>query len=163
MDVYQINLAGLLSLCAALAYAQRKPAHRKAKGSNGGTGNPEASQWPFLVVYSLVMGADWLQVSILYTVCPLSFVVKPLTPSPGTVPLLPIPRRTRHQLKSRINPLHHRLPRRRPERLLHRLRGRQARSQSSMPVLLRGLLGLVPAHNGPQRAAAIPRPRSGRA
>lgn len=63
--MYQINLAGLLGLCAALAFAQRKPAAGKAAKSS--SANPEASQWPFLVVYSLVMGADWLQVYSAFT------------------------------------------------------------------------------------------------
>ncbi len=67
MDIYKINLTGLLGLCAALwvAQARGKPKdEKKAAGkttahSSGGGGG---SQWAFLTVYALVMAADWLQV-----------------------------------------------------------------------------------------------------
>lgn len=71
MDTYQLNFTGLLGLCAALFVAQRKPAQPKqdakpteskdnSKSKQKVDGN-EASQWPFLVVFALVMGSDWLQ------------------------------------------------------------------------------------------------------
>lgn len=73
MDTYQLNFTGLLGLCAVLFVAQRrKPAQPKqdvkpaagkkkdAKPEQKTTSN-EASQWPFLVVFALVMGSDWLQ------------------------------------------------------------------------------------------------------
>lgn len=69
MDVYQINLTGLLGLCAALFVAQRKPADQANKTSKDQSGpakhvdSAEASQWPFLTVFALVMGSDWLQVT----------------------------------------------------------------------------------------------------
>lgn len=72
MDTYQLNFTGLLGLCAALFVAQRrKPAQPKqdAKSTESKkdskpkqkTDGKEASQWPFLVVFALVMGSDWLQ------------------------------------------------------------------------------------------------------
>lgn len=72
MDTYQLNFTGLLGLCAALFVAQRrKPAQPKqdAKSTESNkdakakqdTDSNEASQWPFLVVFALVMGSDWLQ------------------------------------------------------------------------------------------------------
>lgn len=75
MDTYQLNFTGLLGLCAALFFAQRrKPAQPKqdaktAEAKKGSkpkqqTASNEASQWPFLVVFALVMGSDWLQASI---------------------------------------------------------------------------------------------------
>lgn len=71
MDTYQLNFAGLLGLCAVLFIAQRKPAQEKPdeKPSDSKKSpkvkevdNAEASQWPFLTVFALVMGSDWLQV-----------------------------------------------------------------------------------------------------
>lgn len=73
MDTYQLNFTGLLGLCAVLFVAQRrKPAQPKqdAKPASGQkkdvkpeqkTNSNEASQWPFLIVFALVMGSDWLQ------------------------------------------------------------------------------------------------------
>lgn len=72
MDTYQLNFTGLLGLCAVLFVAQRrKPAQPKqdAKPTESKRGSKpkqkmdgnEASQWPFLVVFALVMGSDWLQ------------------------------------------------------------------------------------------------------
>lgn len=74
MDVYQLNFAGLLSLCAVLFVAQRSPTQEKSKDESSSsakknlkkqkvTDGSEASQWPFLTVFALVMGSDWLQVS----------------------------------------------------------------------------------------------------
>jgi len=79
MDIYKANLAGLLGLCGALFVAQRQTAPKSAttdgkkttESKNGKKTSGPASkvvdgsdpvQWAFLVVYSLVMGADWLQV-----------------------------------------------------------------------------------------------------
>lgn len=72
MDTYQLNFTGLLGLCTALFVAQRrKPAQPKQDAKKAeakkdskpeqNTGSNEASQWPFLVVFALVMGSDWLQ------------------------------------------------------------------------------------------------------
>ncbi|KAH8763693.1 hypothetical protein F5883DRAFT_111397 [Diaporthe sp. PMI_573] len=78
MDTYQLNFTGLLGLCAVLFVAQRrkptqpkqgaKPAEVKkdSKPEQKINGN-EASQWPFLVVFALVMGSDWLQGPFLYS------------------------------------------------------------------------------------------------
>ncbi|EJT68705.1 hypothetical protein GGTG_13719 [Gaeumannomyces tritici R3-111a-1] len=74
MDIYQLNLAGLIGLCGVLFLAQRKsttPATKdsktkkdaKAEGAEG----DGPSQWAFLVVFSLVMGSDWLQGPFLYS------------------------------------------------------------------------------------------------
>ena len=73
LDTYQLNLTGLLGLCATLFLAQQNrtktspgksdaPAQRRSSGSGG-----DASQTAFLVVYALVMGADWLQGPFLYS------------------------------------------------------------------------------------------------
>lgn len=77
MDTYQLNFAGLLGLCAVLFVAQRKPASLAKTSTNNTSSKPvqqekigaakdvvnsaEASQWPFLTVFALVMGSDWLQ------------------------------------------------------------------------------------------------------
>lgn len=61
MDIYQLNFAGLLGLCAVLSLAGRKPAQPAGKRKQSKESS-KVSQSPFLVVYSLVMGADWLQV-----------------------------------------------------------------------------------------------------
>lgn len=64
MDTYQLNFAGLLGLCAVLFVAQRKPTEQaKPSGKVKNVDSAEASQWPFLAVFALVMGSDWLQVS----------------------------------------------------------------------------------------------------
>ena len=75
MDTYQLNFTGLLGLCAVLFVAQRrkpaqpkqdaKPAEvKKDSKPKQKTDSNEASQWPFLVVFALVMGSDWLQASL---------------------------------------------------------------------------------------------------
>lgn len=72
MDTYQLNFTGLLGLCAALFVAQRRKPAQPKKGATSSeskkdpkpkqkTNSDEASQWPFLVVFALVMGSDWLQ------------------------------------------------------------------------------------------------------
>lgn len=64
MDTYQLNFAGLLGICAVLFVTQRKPAEQaKPSGKAKNVDSAEASQWPFLTVFALVMGSDWLQVS----------------------------------------------------------------------------------------------------
>lgn len=70
MDTYQLNFAGLLATCAVLFVVQRTSAQeepqeassskKKIKGKE--VDAAEASQWPFLAVFALVMGSDWLQV-----------------------------------------------------------------------------------------------------
>lgn len=69
LDVYQLNFAGLLGLCVVLFAASHKPSKprgkaekRKASDSQKPSTDPAATQWSFLVVFALVMGADWLQV-----------------------------------------------------------------------------------------------------
>jgi hypothetical protein len=70
MDVYKVNLGCLLALCGTLFAAQRtsapKPAAKEQNGKKAQVkkevDGSEAVQWAFLAVYSLVMGADWLQV-----------------------------------------------------------------------------------------------------
>lgn len=62
MDIYQLNFAGLLGLCAVLFVAQRKPAEQAKPGATKKIDSAEASQWPFLTVFALVMASDWLQV-----------------------------------------------------------------------------------------------------
>lgn len=77
MDTYTINLTGLLGLCGALFAAQRMIPSRTSSNDtakdNGKAASvkdskvaddAEAVHWPFLGVYCLVMGADWLQVHI---------------------------------------------------------------------------------------------------
>lgn len=72
MDVYHFNFAALIGLCAVLLMAQRdpnkakvgtKPSQPKKAGKEKKIDTKEASQWPFLTVYGLVMGSDWLQAS----------------------------------------------------------------------------------------------------
>ncbi|KAL8392191.1 hypothetical protein RB595_002397 [Gaeumannomyces hyphopodioides] len=74
MDIYQLNLAGLVGLCGVLFLAQRKPTAPAAKDSKTkkdakaeGADGDAASQWPFLLVFSLVMGSDWLQGPFLHS------------------------------------------------------------------------------------------------
>ncbi|KAK3692087.1 major facilitator superfamily transporter [Podospora appendiculata] len=85
MDVYGVNLACLLALCGALFVAQGRGARRQPGDDgeedkmSGGAGlkmgdthmnknkSKKAARWPFLTVYALVMGADWLQGPFLYS------------------------------------------------------------------------------------------------
>lgn len=73
MDIYTINLAGLLAACAGLfALGQKRstatgggkttPLTAKASSEKESSSGSQPSQWHFLVVYALVMGAYWLQV-----------------------------------------------------------------------------------------------------
>lgn len=66
---YQMDLGALLVLCATLFFAQREQptAGRKSRPDGDApakekSGSATSLQLPFLVVYSLVMGSDWLQV-----------------------------------------------------------------------------------------------------
>lgn len=70
----QLNLAGLLGLCGVLFIAQRqssqetpdkKPTETSKKTKDKVLNSTEASQWPFLTVFALVMGSDWLQARLL--------------------------------------------------------------------------------------------------
>jgi len=103
MDMYKANLGGLLAVCGALFAAQRLAAPKSATSeSKEGKGkkatpssqkaadNPEAVQWAFLVVYSLVMGADWLQVREPSSKRDSASLDHTLTPS-GPLPVLPVP------------------------------------------------------------------------
>jgi hypothetical protein len=65
MDAYQINLGGLLALCVTIYSIQKLMADAEAKDNKKNEKivvSKDASQTAFLIVYSLVMGADWLQV-----------------------------------------------------------------------------------------------------
>lgn len=69
MDTYQLNFAGLLATCAVLFVVQRRAAQEEPATSSPKktvkakeVDLAEASQWPFLTVFALVMGSDWLQV-----------------------------------------------------------------------------------------------------
>lgn len=79
MDTYHANFAALLALCAGLFAAQYTSPAARPKASGGSSavpkeeqrtkasGSPEASQRSFLLVYTLVMAADWLQGPFLYS------------------------------------------------------------------------------------------------
>lgn len=68
---YQLNLAGLLGLCGVLFVAQRRSSQQETSNEKATESSKqikdkvvdttEASQWPFLTVFALVMGSDWLQ------------------------------------------------------------------------------------------------------
>lgn len=66
MEIYHANLAALLALCTALLAVHYKPAFAKPK-TKARTWAPEAQQRSFLLVYALVMAADWLQGPFLYS------------------------------------------------------------------------------------------------
>lgn len=70
LSTYQANLAGLLLACGALFATQSAPEEKRAKTEEGDekvkrqyARTYQGTQWHFYVVYTLVMGADWLQVS----------------------------------------------------------------------------------------------------
>lgn len=67
LDIYQINLAGLLLACGVLfaSGGQDKTdvSKKDAKKSPQQKPKQTGSQWAFYVVYALVMGSDWLQVA----------------------------------------------------------------------------------------------------
>jgi len=66
MVTYQANLAALLALCAALFAAHYK-SPKQNLATKASKASPEASQHSFLLVYALVMAADWLQGPFLYS------------------------------------------------------------------------------------------------
>ncbi|TDZ40309.1 Molybdate-anion transporter [Colletotrichum trifolii] len=71
--IYQLNLVGLLLACGLL-FAKgsakdteiAKP-NSKDKAKQVDKKSANVSQWPFYVVYALVMGSDWLQGPFLYS------------------------------------------------------------------------------------------------
>ncbi|KAF6807222.1 major facilitator superfamily transporter [Colletotrichum sojae] len=74
LDIYQLNLAGLLLGCGILfasnSQAKDETVERSEKKDikrQENHGNQEATQWAFYVVYALVMGSDWLQGPFLYS------------------------------------------------------------------------------------------------
>ncbi|KAK1524182.1 major facilitator superfamily transporter [Colletotrichum costaricense] len=71
LDIYQINLAGLLLACGVLfaSGGQDKSdvSKKDEKKSSQQKSKQTGSQWAFYVVYALVMGSDWLQGPFLYS------------------------------------------------------------------------------------------------
>ncbi|KAK3316247.1 major facilitator superfamily transporter [Apodospora peruviana] len=72
VDIYTLNLGGLLALCGALFVAQSrsnasKKDNTKTKKKPQVKNESSKSQLPFLLIYALVMGADWLQGPFLYS------------------------------------------------------------------------------------------------
>lgn len=67
LDIYQLNLAGLLAACGALFASSNtdKPVKKDEKSAKQQKKEKpqQGSQWAFYVVYALVMGSDWLQVN----------------------------------------------------------------------------------------------------
>ncbi|KAK0709672.1 hypothetical protein B0T26DRAFT_874691 [Lasiosphaeria miniovina] len=84
MEIYTLNLAGLLVLCGALFAAQQRQQQHRAKSRSESADNssssnnlnkktktttpetPPHSRRSFLAIYALVMAADWLQGPFLY-------------------------------------------------------------------------------------------------
>lgn len=96
LDQYQVNFALLVGLCAGLFSAQQTQQARVAASSaagkdktNGSTAKAKhgtsevasdrsgASQLSFLIVYALVMAADWLQGPFLYSLYAKEHAVAP--------------------------------------------------------------------------------------
>ncbi|KZL85017.1 major facilitator superfamily transporter, partial [Colletotrichum incanum] len=71
LDIYHINLAGLLLACGTLFASGSQEEHKAAKedGKKDTKQKPkrQGSQWAFYAVYALVMGSDWLQGPFLYS------------------------------------------------------------------------------------------------
>ncbi|CCF33927.1 major facilitator superfamily transporter [Colletotrichum higginsianum] len=71
LDIYQLNLAGLLLACGALFASGRQEkqnvAGKDVKKDAKQKQKRQGSQWAFYVVYALVMGSDWLQGPFLYS------------------------------------------------------------------------------------------------
>ncbi|WQF86150.1 hypothetical protein CDEST_11164 [Colletotrichum destructivum] len=71
LDIYQLNLAGLLLACGALFASGRQEKQKLARkdvkkdAKQKQKQKRQGSQWAFYVVYALVMGSDWLQVALL--------------------------------------------------------------------------------------------------
>ncbi|KAK1836665.1 hypothetical protein QBC39DRAFT_271735 [Podospora conica] len=68
MDIYTLNLLGLLGLCTLLFGIKtlQKPSPPPSSATTKAPSNPPPSKWPFLTVYALVMASDWLQGPFLY-------------------------------------------------------------------------------------------------
>lgn len=166
---YQLNLGSLLGLCGALFIAQRysskeQPEEKLPKSKkqikDKVVDSTEASQWPFLTVFALVMGSDWLQARPSHP--PALQLTHPSNRPPGTIFILALPRRAWNLLRSRINALHHRLRLRRPIRLRHGHIGRCPRPQAGMPRFLRSICALLHSHHDSLASAALPWPHFGR-
>ncbi|GKT44178.1 molybdate-anion transporter [Colletotrichum spaethianum] len=71
LDIYQLNLAGLLLACGTLfasgSQEKQKVAKKDVKKDTKPKPKQQGSQWAFYVVYALVMGSDWLQGPFLYS------------------------------------------------------------------------------------------------
>ncbi|KAF9876055.1 major facilitator superfamily transporter [Colletotrichum karsti] len=71
LDIYQLNLAGLLLACGVLFASgteQKQVAKKDEKKKDSKQQQKQkGSQWAFYVVYALVMGSDWLQGPFLYS------------------------------------------------------------------------------------------------
>lgn len=72
MDIYTLNLTGLLALCTGLFLTQRQPSSSPFPSPSSkpkSKSNPLQShpQLPFFLVYALVMSSDWLQGPFLYS------------------------------------------------------------------------------------------------
>ncbi|OLN85143.1 Molybdate-anion transporter 2 [Colletotrichum chlorophyti] len=75
LDIYQLNLAGLLLACGVLFSSDSTgkdispvtDEKKDTKQQKQKPKSPQASQWAFYVVYALVMGSDWLQGPFLYS------------------------------------------------------------------------------------------------
>ncbi|GKT94226.1 major facilitator superfamily domain-containing protein [Colletotrichum tofieldiae] len=71
LDIYHLNLAGLLLACGMLFASGRQEEHKVVKKDEKKVTKQkpkrQGSQWAFYVVYALVMGSDWLQGPFLYS------------------------------------------------------------------------------------------------
>jgi len=68
MDIYTLNLTGLLALCTGLFLAQRQPSPSISSKPKSTSPSPQSHpQIPFFLVYALVMSSDWLQGPFLYS------------------------------------------------------------------------------------------------
>ncbi|EFQ33535.1 major facilitator superfamily transporter [Colletotrichum graminicola M1.001] len=71
LDIYQINLAGLLLACGTLFASgsrdKQNVAKKDEKKDTKQKPKKQGSQWAFYVVYALAMGSDWLQGPFLYS------------------------------------------------------------------------------------------------
>lgn len=175
-----MNLAGLLALCAALFVAQRnsstsaesKPEEKDEKSKAAAAAATsqareaaKASQRAFLIVYALVMGADWLQVKVQHSTAHDTHpFLTHYIHKKGPLPLLALHRRAQGGALDRLDALHDGLRVRRRQRHLRRLPRRQPGPQGRLHALLPALLGLVPADHPPggKPTPAFPGPRARR-
>ncbi|OHF00260.1 major facilitator superfamily transporter [Colletotrichum orchidophilum] len=71
LDIYQVNLGGLLLACGFLFASGSQDKSNASKGDEKKNSQQKpkqtGSQWAFYVVYALVMGSDWLQGPFLYS------------------------------------------------------------------------------------------------